>query len=265
MSMVFKILFSAVIAVVLTGCMTDKKKFRRIPSSESGITFKNVLKETVDFNIFSYMYFYNGGGVAVGDLNGDSLADIYFTANQDLNRLYLNQGDLKFKDVTEIAGVEGLNGWTTGVTLADVNSDGRLDIYISCLGDYLIYKGKNQLFINEGNDEQGVPIFTDRAIEFGLDLVGFSTQATFFDYDKDSDLDMFMLTHSLHQEGTFGKSSLRKGYHALAGDRLMRNDGGHFIDVTKDAGIYSSVLGYGLGVVVSDINLDGWPDIYVGN
>jgi hypothetical protein len=256
----------SVFAFSIFNCSTkDEKRFRSVPSKESGITFRNVLKETVEFNIFNYMYFYNGGGVAVGDLNGDQLLDIYFTANQDANKLYLNEGHFKFKDITEVAGVEGFKGWSTGVTMADVNDDGRLDIYVGFLGDYSIYKGKNQLFINEGNDSNGIPRFTDRAMEFGLDLVGFSTQAAFFDYDKDGDLDMFMLNHSLHENGTFGKSNLRYKSHPLAGDKLMRNDNGHFVDATAGSGIYDSVLGYGLGVAISDVNLDGWLDIYVGN
>ncbi|HEY9045107.1 MAG TPA: VCBS repeat-containing protein [Ohtaekwangia sp.] len=261
------ILAAAFCIACLAGCDSpgSRKKFRLVPSGESGITFRNTLKESVEFNIFNYMYFYNGAGVAVGDVNGDDLPDIYFTSNQEPNKLYINKGNFKFEDVTETAGVEGFNGWTTGVTMADVNSDGRLDIYVSNLGDYLIYKGKNQLFINEGNDANGVPKFSDRAMEVGLDLVGFSTQASFFDYDRDGDLDMFMLNHSLHENGTFGKSSLRYESHPLAGDKLMRNDNGRFIDVTQGSGIYSSVIGYGLGVVVSDVNLDGWPDIYVGN
>ena len=251
--------------VAFARCVKEEKLFRLVPSSESGITFINKLNETPEFNILNYMYFYNGGGVATGDLNGDGLTDIYFTANQELNRLYLNTGNLKFKDITEVAGVAGFKGWSTGVTMADVNADGRLDIYVGYLGDYLGYKGRNQLFMNEGNDASGIPHFTDRAIEFGLDLVGFSTQAAFFDYDRDGDLDMFMLNHSLHQLGTFAKATLRKMSHPQSGDKLLRNDNGQFVDVSRSAGIYSSVLGYGLGVVVSDVNVDGWPDIYVGN
>jgi hypothetical protein len=255
------------VLVLLSACSgNNSKKFRLISSAESGITFVNNLHETAEFNIFNYMYFYNGGGVAVGDVNGDGLLDIFFTSNQEADKLYLNLGGFKFKDVTEDAGVAGFaNEWTTGVTMADVNSDGKLDIYVSYVGDYLMLKCRNQLFINEGNDAHGVPKFTDRAAEFGLDLIGFSTQAAFFDYDRDGDLDMFMLNHSLHQQGTFGKSTMRDDPHPLAGDRLMRNDNGHFIDVTKGSGIYNSVLGYGLGVVVSDVNLDGFPDLYVGN
>ncbi len=260
--------FVWIVLLCVTACSRsdDQKKFRFVPSSSSGITFRNVLTESVDFNIFNYMYFYNGGGVAVGDLNGDDLPDIYFTSNQEANKLYLNQGNLKFKDITETAGVAGFKGWTTGVTMADVNNDGRLDIYVGYLGDYLIFKGKNQLFINEGNDENGVPKFVDRAMEFGLDLIGFATQAAFFDYDRDGDLDMFMLNHSLHENGTFGTSArLRFESHPLAGDKLLRNDNGQFIEITKSSGILDNVIGYGLGVVVSDVNLDGWPDIYVGN
>ena len=250
---------------ILSCCGNRGKKFRLIPSSESGIHFKNTLTPSVDFNIFNYMYFYNGGGVAVGDVNGDDLLDIYFTSNQEQNKLYLNKGNFKFEDITLQAGVEGFNGWCTGVTMADVNSDGKLDLYVGYIGDYLIYRGKNQLFINEGNDANGVPRFRDQAIEFGLDLVGFSTQAAFFDYDRDDDLDMFMLNHSLHEQGTFGKASLRNKPHPLAGDKLLRNDEGRFVEVTEGSGIYNGVIGYGLGVVVSDINLDGWPDIYIGN
>lgn len=211
------------------------------------------------------MYFYNGGGVALGDVNGDDLVDIYFTANQLPNKLYLNQGKFKFKDISIESGTEGFQGWTTGVNMVDINSDGRLDIYVSYIGDYEIYHGKNQLFINEGNDENGIPKFSDQALEFGLDLVGFSTQAAFFDFDLDGDLDMYMLNHSLHQNGTYGKSELRDTSHPLAGDKLLRNDDGKFINVTEESGIYSSVIGYGLGVTISDINLDGLSDIYVGN
>lgn len=251
----------------MMGCdQPSEKRFILISPEESGITFRNDLTETVDFNIFNYLYFYNGGGVAVGDINGDELPDLYFTSNQGSNKLYLNLGNLRFIDVTEVAGVGGSGGWATGVTMADVNADGRLDIYVSYIGGYQNFNGKNQLFMNEGLNDQGVPQFVDRAQEYGLDLVGFSTQASFFDCDNDGDLDMFMLNLSLHENGTFGRSgSLRLETHPTAGDKLLRNDNGKFIDVSKESGIYSSVLGYGLGVVVSDVNLDGWPDIFVGN
>ncbi len=256
-----------IIAILLTTAVAceEKKRFDLLPSSQTGITFQNELRETPQLNVFNYLYFYNGGGVAAGDVNGDGLADLYFTSNLDSNKLYLNNGDFKFTDITEKAGVFGKKGWTTGVTMADVNGDGRLDIYVSQLGDYKNIIGRNQLYINLGNDENGVPVFEDQAKTWGLDLKGFSTQAAFFDYDLDGDLDMYMLNHSVHSNGTYGKSDLRTEFHPLAGDKLMRNEGGHFVDVTKESGIYSSALGYGLGITVGDINWDGYPDIYVGN
>ena len=261
----FSIIF--VFVFVLLSCNENSKKlFHLIPASQSGITFQNSVKESLEFNIFNYMYFYNGAGVATGDLNGDSLSDIYFVSNQQSNKLYLNKGNFKFEDITEKAGVAGLNGWGTGVTMADVNGDGRLDIYVGYVGNYLTFKAHNQLFINEGNDADGIPTFIDKSNDYGLDLVGFATQASFFDYDRDGDLDMFMLNHSIHQNGTFGTAKdLRYKLHPTAGDKLLRNDNNFFIDVTKQAGIFNSAIGYGLGVVVSDVNLDGWPDIYVGN
>jgi enediyne biosynthesis protein E4 len=253
--------------LLFLGACTKKREhgFSLVSSDHSGVTFRNVLTESVEFNIFNYLYFYNGGGVAAGDLNGDGFVDLYFTSNQEPDKLYLNKGDFKFQDITEEAGAAGVNGWTTGVTMADVNADGRLDIYVSYLGDFLIYKGKNILLINQGNDENGIPKFRDEAIQYGLDLVGFSTQASFFDYDLDGDLDMFMLNHSVHKNGTYGTSALRYKDHPLAGDRLLKNENGRFIDVTSGSGIYNSALGYGLGVVVSDVNMDGWPDVYVVN
>lgn len=250
----------------LSGCSAEEApRFELIAPEHSGVTFENKLQETVQHNIFSYLYFYNGGGVAAGDLNGDGLPDLYFTANQADNRLYLNRGDFKFEDITEAAKVEGKKGWTTGVTMADVNGDGRLDIYVSQLGDFQHIVGRNQLYINKGNNDQGIPVFADEAKARGLDLKGFSTQAAFFDYDLDGDLDMYMLNHSVHANGTFAKSDLRQQTHPLAGDKLMRNDGGVFVEVTEESGIFSSALGYGLGVTIADINWDGYPDIYVGN
>ncbi|MBW3545212.1 MAG: VCBS repeat-containing protein, partial [Bacteroidetes bacterium] len=222
----------------LSGCSAEEApRFELIAPEQSGVTFENKLQETVQHNIFSYLYFYNGGGVAAGDLNGDGLPDLYFTANQTDNRLYLNRGDFKFEDITEAAKVGGKKGWTTGVTMADVNGDGRLDIYVSQLGDFQHIVGKNQLYINKGNNAQGVPVFADEAKAWGLDLKGFATQAAFFDYDLDGDLDMYMLNHSVHANGTFAKSDLRQQTHPLAGDKLMRNDGDRFTDVTQESGI----------------------------
>ncbi|SNS02763.1 Repeat domain-containing protein [Belliella buryatensis] len=259
------VIFLVVMSLACQPVQEKETMFELLSGTKTGVNFKNTLEETVDMNIFNYMYFYNGGGVAVGDMNGDGLMDIFFTSNQNSNKLYLNQGDFQFRDVTTIAEVEGFNSWTTGVSIADVNGDGLLDIYVCYLGDYLGERSRNQLLINQGNNEKGIPIFKDEAPEYGLDFVGFSTQAVFFDYDLDGDLDLFLLNHSVHNNGTFGPSSMRSEPHPTSGDRLFKNENGFFIDVTFEAGIFSSALGYGLGVAISDVNLNGYPDIYVGN
>ena len=259
-----RVTLSLAIALHLAGCNTEKR-FELLKPTHTGVHFSNNLEETPQMNIFTYLYFYNGGGVAAGDLNSDGLPDLYFTSNLDSNRLYLNKGDFKFEDITAKTNLFGKRGWTTGVAMADVNGDGKLDIYVSQLGDYKNIMGKNQLYINQGNDENGIPQFKEEAGKWGLDLKGFSTQAAFFDYDLDGDLDMYMLNHSVHSNGTYERSDLRGQVHPLAGDKLMRNDGDKFTDVSHDSGIYSSALGYGLGITIADINWDGYPDIYVGN
>jgi len=234
--------------------------FEKLAPRKTGITFENTLKEEPLFNSINYLYFYDGGGVAVGDLNNDGRADIYFTANMHPNRLYLNKGDFYFEDITEAAGVGGgTEGWSTGVTMADVNGDGLLDIYV-CRSNYLDRKGANQLFINNGD-----LTFSERAKEYGLDHVGLSRQAVFFDYDLDDDLDMYLLNHSLHSKGSYGDTSLRANRDHEAGDKLFNYEEGRFRDVTAEAGIHESILGYGLGVAVGDMNGDGYPDIYVSN
>jgi enediyne biosynthesis protein E4 len=256
------------ILLLVFSCSRVKKErnplFSLLSSSTTDISFNNQLTENEQFNIIQYLYFNNGAGVAAGDINNDGLVDLYFTSNQSSNKLYLNKGGLKFEDITDAAGVAGKGDWKTGVTMADVNGDGLLDIYVCQVGKYKTLAGRNQLFINKGN-----LTFMDEAHDYGLDFQGFSTQAAFFDYDMDGDLDMYLLNHSVHTSRSYGNSSLRLERDSLAGDRLYRNDEVEgkrvFHDVTSQAGIFSSPIGYGLGVNISDITNDGFPDIYISN
>jgi hypothetical protein len=213
------------------------------------------------------MYFYNGSGVGAGDFNKDGLIDLFFSSNQGQNTLYLNQGKLKFKDVTKESMIPNNTGWSTGVSVVDVNNDGLLDIYVCRVGNFGTLKSKNQFLICEGINKNGIPYYKDRAAEYGLDFSGFSTQAAFFDYDMDGDLDMYLLNHSMHENGNFRpRKDFFKTYHPLSGDKIYRNNGNNtYTEVTKEVGINSSAIGYGLGIAVADINLDGYPDIYVCN
>lgn len=252
------------LASLLFSCGTSPR-FEKIDPSASGVTFENEIAATTDLNIFNYLYFYNGGGAAAGDLNDDGLPDLVFTSNLHQNGLYINKGNFQFEDISDrIAEERGLK-WSTGISLADVNNDGRLDIYISEVGSYLKIEGNNKLWINQGNDENGLPKFVEQSKKYGLDVVGFGTQSAFFDYDLDGDLDVYILNHSVHSNGTFGNAKKREESHPLAGDRFLENREGKFVDVTTEVGIYNSPLGYGLGITVSDINNDGYPDVYVGN
>lgn len=263
------LLFSFVIAC--HPAKDNPTRFTRLEPSSTGIEFINPNTDTDSLSIIDYLYYYNGAGVAVGDINNDHLPDIYFTSNTNGNRLYLNKGNFKFEDITASAGVAGKADWTTGVTMADVNGDGFLDIYVSTVSnhqphdqngaDYTYFKNaRNQLFIN--NHRNG---FTDSAAGYGLALQGYNTQAVFFDYDRDGDLDLFQLQHSTHQTDTYGTTDLRNKFSAVSGGKLYRNDGRHFTDVTQGSGIISSALGYGLGIAVADCNQDGWEDLYVSN
>jgi enediyne biosynthesis protein E4 len=240
--------------------------FKLLEPNETGIQFANNLDVNLDFNIFKYMYYYNGSGVGVGDFNGDGLADMFFTGNRVANKLYLNKGSLKFEDITEKAGFTDNKDWSNGVAVVDINQDGLLDIYVSVLGNYMQFQSHNKLYINKGKNTEGVPVFEEKSKEYGLNLVGFGTQATFFDYDLDGDLDMFQLNHSLHKNGTFGPRDAFQGkMHPLSGDRFFRNDNGKYNEITKEIGIFSNALGYGLGLAIGDINWDGYPDMYIGN
>ena len=211
------------------------------------------------------MYFYNGAGVGAGDFNNDGKIDLFFASNQGDNKIFLNKGDLKFTDVTLAAEIPQDHGWSTGVSVVDINNDGLLDIYICKVGSFGTARSKNQLLVCQGI-RNGIPYYKDEAHQYGLDFSGFSTQAVFFDYDKDGDLDMFLLNHTIHQNGSFASRDHFIGtYDSLSGDRLYRNEGNHFTEVTRQSKINSSSIGYGLGVAVADIDLDGWPDLYIGN
>ena len=260
-------LFS-IIFLSACGPSADKQPpvFEILDSNKTGLTFSNKLTPTQSFNMFKYMYFYNGGGVGAGDFNNDGLIDLFMTANQEGNKLYLNRGGLTFTDVTTEANIPQDSAWSTGVSVVDINNDGLLDIYICRVGQYETLHGKNQLLICKGINKNGVAFYTDEAKEYGLDFSGFSTQAVFVDYDMDGDLDVFLLNHSVHRNGAFApRKNFIGTYDPLSGDRIYRNDGNRFADVTKQTGINSSAISYGLGVAVADINLDGYPDLYVGN
>lgn len=239
----------------------EKPLFTLLDARSTSVDFVNQLDFDEKFNIYTYRNFYNGGGVALGDINNDGLIDIYFTANMKGNRLYLNKGNMEFEDITEKAGVAGTRSWSTGVSMADVNGDGWLDIYVCNSGNVAGDFKENELFINNGD-----LTFTEMAVEYGIADQGFSTHGTFFDYDNDGDLDLYMLNNSFQAIGSFNLTkNARPVRDEAGGDKLYRNDGGIFVDVSEEAGIYGSVIGFGLGVTVGDVDKDGWLDIYVSN
>src|SRR5690348_10301179 len=255
---------------LFVGCRSGKRKvpplFKVLSDDVTGIHFTNKLVSSNQFNMFYYMYFYNGAGIGAGDFNNDGKIDLFFASNQAENKLYLNKGKMSFTDVTKDAHIPEDGGWSTGVSVVDINNDGLLDIYVCRVGNYEVLKSKNQLLVCKGI-KNGIPYYEDEAAKYGLDFSGFSTQALFFDYDMDGDLDMFLLNHSVHQNGNYAPRDQFLGtYSPLSGDRLFRNDGNNkFTDVTKQSLINSSAISYGLGICAADINLDGWPDLYVGN
>ena len=274
-----KLILIVLLSTILNSCKKEavtvaakeeKTLFSLLGAKETGIDFINKVENQKNFNIFKYRNFYNGGGVAIGDINNDGLPDIYLTGNMVANKLYLNKGNLKFEDISEKAGIKGNKPWSTGVNMVDINADGLLDIYVSNAGNMEGNNHENDLYINNGD-----LTFTEKAAEYNLAKTGFSTHATFFDYDKDGDLDAYILNNSnipvnslgyaeqrdVRAEDWEGVPDIFKG----VGDMLLRNDDGKFVDVSIDAGIYGSLIGFGLGVMVTDINKDLYPDIYVTN
>lgn len=263
-----KISWFWLIIMFVTACnKSPDTLFSQLSPRQSNITFKNTLKETEEFNVLKYTYFYNGGGVAIGDVNNDGKPDIYFTGNMVASHLYINQGELKFENRAAEAGVEAAGLWNTGVTMVDINQDGWLDIYVCRSAAASADARRNLLFINDGIDDDGQVHFTESAAEYGLDDPSYSTQAIFFDYDRDGDLDMYLLNHSVPEYANFTADieQLKKQNNPHFSDKLYENQGGNFVDVSEQAGLINNVLGFGLGVAVSDFNGDGWPDIYVSN
>nr|WP_298924318.1 VCBS repeat-containing protein [uncultured Allomuricauda sp.] len=247
--------------LLVLGCGKKEGELFSNPSAEdTGISFTNTLTESNDLNILDYLYFYNGGGVAIGDINNDGLPDIFFSGNQVKNALYLNKGGLKFEDISESAGIQGKSTWNTGTVMGDVNGDGFLDIYVCAVVGINGFEGHNELFINNGDNT-----FSESAAKYGLDFDSYSSSAAFLDYDLDGDLDLYLLDHAVHTQESFGRVDLRYTRNFETGDKLLRNDGGKFTEVSEEAGIYGGINGYGLGIAVSDFNLDGYPDLYIGN
>ncbi len=262
-------LMAILTAILFFACnnkQVDQSMFTVLNNEKTGLNFTNQLNPTPAFNLFSYMYYYNGAGAGAGDFNNDGLIDLFFSANQASNALYLNKGGMQFQDVSVVAGIPRDSAWSTGVSVVDINNDGLLDIYICRVGHFKVLHGKNQLLICTGIDAKGIPHYQEQAAAYGLDFSGFSTQAAFLDLDGDGDLDMFLLNHSVNHDGNYApRAYFENTFDTLAGQKMYRNDRNHFIDITKQSGINGSKIGYGLGVAVADINLDGWPDIYVGN
>ncbi len=234
--------------------------FHLISPEQSGVAFENKVPETPEMNILTYQYLHNGAGVSIGDINNDGLPDIFFSANFGPNHLYLNKGNLKFEEIGREAGIGGKRGWSTGCTMVDINNDGWLDIYESRSGDVKPNQRRNALFINNGD-----LTFTESAAQYGLDDSGYSSQAAFLDFDRDGDLDMFMLNHAITAEQNADFNAIISGRDEDAGDRLYRNDNGRFVDISEAAGIIGNSIGYGLSVSVGDLNNDGFPDLYVCN
>ncbi|WP_242205230.1 VCBS repeat-containing protein [Aestuariivivens insulae] len=245
--------------------VANEPLFSVLKGNAMGMGFKNTIPESAEMNSMTYEYYYNGGGVSVGDVNKDGLPDVFFTGNVTPNKLYLNLGGFKFKDITKAAGVWDSPSWTTGTTMVDINNDGILDIYVCRSGKLPEAQRANLFFVSKGLSTQNIPIYEESATKLGLADTGYGTQALFFDFDKDGDLDMFLLNHNVNVKPFFNIEKIKRTRDPNVGDKLFRNDNGIFVDVSEKAGIISNELGYGLGVSAGDLNQDGWPDLYVAN
>jgi len=268
-----KILVTVGFCSLLVSCRRESEKqpwpFEFVSAEDTNLHFKNQVNNEENFNIFLYRNFYNGGGVGIGDINNDQLPDIYLTSNMGNNKLFLNKGNFQFEDITDKAKVASANKWSTGVSMVDINGDGFLDIYVCNAGYRAGADQKNELYLNNGD-----LTFTEVAEKYNLDNNGYSTHAVFFDYDKDGDLDAYILNNSFMPVNTLNYANKRdlpaeawpvKDFLKGGGDKLMRNEGNRFVDITVESGIFSSLIGFGLGITVGDINLDGWEDIYISN
>ena len=264
------LLLLGLVMYALTACNNKKNTalalFEAIEAKETGLLFSNNLVARENFNMFKYMYFYNGAGVAAGDYNNDGLIDLFFSSNQGQNKLYLNKGNLTFIDITIAAQIPKDSAWSTGVSVVDINNDGLLDLYVCRVGNYEQLQSSNQFLVCQGISKNGIPTYKDMASSMGLAVSAFSTQAAFFDYDADGDLDMYLMNHSLRYNGTFNdRQTYTNTTDSLAGDVLYNNDKGKFTNVSKQAGISGTIISYGLGICAADINMDGYIDIYVAN
>ena len=261
-----KLLFIVALFVLGACAVKENEKspitlFNLLPSNQTGINFVNQLDYTEQLNTYTYKNFYSGGGVGLGDFNNDSLIDIFFSGNLVANKLYFNKGNLRFEDISASSGLSIEGVWTTGVSIVDINADGLLDIYLCKSGPPGGARRHNELFINNGD-----LTFTEKAKEYGLAFEGLSTHAAFFDFDKDGDLDCYLLNNSIRSVGGYDlRLGQRNTPDPLGGNKLLRNDARKFVDISQQAGIYTSEIGFGLGVTIGDINLDGWSDIYVSN
>lgn len=263
------IVYAIMMAIFLVGCQSEKEElplFELVNAETTGVNFINDLRESASQNVLTYEYYYNGAGIAAADFNNDGLTDLFFVSNIGQSELYLNKGEFQLEPVTEAAGIKLPRGFSTGVTTVDINNDGLTDIYLCRSGRYTNEKRReNLLYVNQGINDQGVPQFKELGAEYSLNISGYSTQAAFFDYDRDGDLDMFLINHGIDTYADEEIEALRNTNNPNIGEQLFQNQNGVFVEVTKDAGIIQNSLGFGLGVGVGDFNNNGFPDIYVSN